>query len=146
MSVWILVADQSRARLFSQSFKNGGLTELESFANPEGRAHNRDLETDQPPRVYKSFSAVRHAIEPQTSTKNKVIERFSRQLSDVLELGRVNHQYDQLVLIAPPKFLGILRSELNKHVQEKVVVQVNQELTTATAEEIQLYLSETQCS
>lgn len=143
MRLWILVADQDCARLFAQSIKHGALIEVQSFSNFGAVAHNRELKRDRPSRVPESVSTVLHASQPYTLSKDKVSEGFARQISEVLERGRVGHQYDQLVLIAPPKFLGILHSALNKYVQERITAQVAHDLTTATVDEIQSYLPET---
>ena len=45
-----VVADRSRARLFSVATPKGPLEELEDLVHPEARAHERDLTSDRPGR------------------------------------------------------------------------------------------------
>lgn len=39
---------------------------------------------------------------------------FAKEVGRYLDRARNEHRYDQLVLVAPPKFLGALRKELHK--------------------------------
>ena len=120
---WILVADRVRARLFSPNDAGDALDELQDFFNPEGR---------KPGEVYKR---------PKTVAEEKVASRFARQLSDVLERGRVDHCYERLILAAPPRFLGVLHNALGKEVRAHVVAQVDKDLSAFPAADIREQLA-----
>lgn len=141
-TVWILVANHARARLFELGRQDGEyeLFEIETFVNPEGRGQERNQTTDRLPRVNESMNASRHAIEPHTSLHDKSADRFARELDEALESGRVTHRYERLVLVALPEFLGTLHARLNRHVCEHIVAEVPHELTTRRPEEIRSYL------
>jgi hypothetical protein len=51
-TMWILVADQSRARSFAIDGESRRPRKIEDRVNPEGRAHERDLVTDGPGRYF----------------------------------------------------------------------------------------------
>lgn len=140
-TTWILVADSARARLFAASEQDdGALVELEDFLNPESRG--RELEADRPPRTFESVGNVRHAIEDHTSYDQKSLEFFARELEAVLERGRVGHRYDDLVVIAPPHFLGTLNRTMGKHVRASVIAELPNDLSSADAQTIRDHLPE----
>lgn len=136
MSMWILVADEARARLFSREQKLGPMTEVADFANPEGRMSGQDFMHDKPSRVQESASTARHAIESGMTHEQKVSRRFAKELADKLNEGRVGHRYEQLVMIAAPKFLGRLRAELDPEVTKLLVADAPKELSNAGPDEI----------
>lgn len=140
MSTWILVADRARARLFGLHQGGRGLDEIGDFLNSEGRAAGRELSSERPPRTHDRFGPGRHAIEPQTTPREKTAEHFARQLDAVLEHGRVDHQYEDLVLIAPAQFLGALNAALDEQVRARVVAAIPRDLTAADPERILEYL------
>lgn len=138
-TTWILVADSARARLFATTEQDdGALVELEDFLNPECRG--RELEADRPPRTFESVGSARHAIEDHTSYDQKSLEFFARELDAVLERGRVGHRYDDIVIIAPPHFLGALNSTMGKHVRDCVIAELPKDLSSADARTIRDHL------
>ncbi|MFA6987054.1 MAG: host attachment protein [Arenimonas sp.] len=138
---WILVADRARARLFTPNADGDALDELKDFVNPEGRKPEQAYSYDRPPRTMDSMGPARHAIEPRTTSEEKVAARFAHELNDVLERGRVDHSYERLILAAPPRFLGVLQKALGKQVRSCVVAQVDKDLSTLPAREIQQTLA-----
>jgi protein required for attachment to host cells len=140
-ATWILVADRARARLFCLDADDAAFTELEDFVNPDGRKSGRELDRDRPPRTVESMGNASHVIQPHTSTEDKIAERFAGELGQVLEHGRLERRYERLVLAAPPRFLGTLQQALGRQASACVVAQVDKDLTTLPAREIQQRLA-----
>ena len=46
------------------------------------------------------------------------IELFAKWVPRRLDQGRTHNEYQQLILVAAPAFLGALRENLNKHMLE----------------------------
>ena len=138
-TTWILVADRAHARILDVG-PDGGLRELACFANPEGRAAARDLEADRPPRVHESVGGARHAIEPHTSTRDKTATRFARVLRDALGDGHEKQSFERLVLVAPPRFLGVLRGALDKPLLDCVVDEIGHDLTGLALQDLRKHL------
>jgi protein required for attachment to host cells len=128
-TTWILVADGARARLFESSAIEAPLAEVECFTNPEGRATARRMTTARLPRVHESVGPARHAIEPHTTPRDKIADRFAKALADTLERGRSGRRYDRLVLVAPPRFLGTLHAHLGANLREQVAGEIRRNLT-----------------
>lgn len=135
MDTWILVADEGRARLFAGKTVDGELTELAGFAHPEAH-HPEAAARDRLPRVQQSASSARHAIEPRITAEQKQAMEFAHLLADILNDGRVEHSYQRLVLIAPPRFLGTMRAALHPEVSKLVSATSNKDITKASLEAI----------
>jgi protein required for attachment to host cells len=114
---WVLVADRARARLFAASKDGARLAELEDLVNPEGRMKAQEIERARPAHEVETVPGHQRPLEPQAPPKAKVAERFARTLRDVLERGRVERRYEQLVLVAPPQFLGTLNHVLSREIR-----------------------------
>lgn len=136
MTTWILVADESRARLFEASNAGAALVEREDFVHVQGRQHAHDVLAERLPRTHDSMGSSRHAIEPRTELEDIEAARFARELVAVLEHGRVGGQYARLLLVAPPRFLGVLRATLPHGVEALVAGSVAKEVTLESAEAI----------
>ncbi|WP_017464142.1 host attachment protein [Dyella ginsengisoli] len=128
-STWILVADAARARVFESDRRGGPWTVVSCLANPDGRAPGRDATTERAPRTMESVGSARHAIEPHTSLRDKSSERFARMLRDELERGCTERRCEQLVLVAPPRFLGTLHGVLDKALRERVSGELHNDFT-----------------
>lgn len=137
-ATWILVADRAKARLFAVDKEDRSIAEIEDFLNPGGRG--REPAQDRPPRTHDRMGQSRHAIEPHTSAEQKTIECFARELDAVLERGRAGHRYRDLVLIAPPHFLGALNAALGEQVRKCVVAELPKDLTSVSTQEILAHL------
>lgn len=140
MKTWILVANSARARLFEAGKSDGALHELADFADASARQPGSASTQDRRPRVQESHGQARHAIEPHTSPEEKAAQEFAHALADMLNHGRVEHDFQRLVLVAAPRFLGHLREALNEEVGKLVVRSVDQDQTRASPEDIQALL------
>src|SRR5207253_5087143 len=92
-TIWILVADSSRARIFEAQGATGDVREIETFNHPKGRAHNRDLKTDGSGRYFgKGEQNQGHTAAPQVEPAEHEAELFAKQMTDHLEKARVDHR------------------------------------------------------
>ena len=130
--VWVLVADRARARLFSLGKGARRMIEIEDFVNPEARTPGHEREHAPPPRVHDRFGEGRHAIEAHTSPKEKVALRFAAMLGSHLKHAHDEQRYRDLVLIAPPGFLGMLNAILDAQLRAAVVLRLSKNLTHAS--------------
>ena len=142
MKTWVLVADSGRARLFETGAKDGEIFEVGAFTNPQARVKASDEGRDRPPRVQESASSGRHSIEPHTDPHDKTAEEFAHGLADILDQGRTGHDYTRLMLVAPPRFLGQLKSALDDQVTKLLVQTVSKDYTRAGVDEIRAVLDE----
>jgi protein required for attachment to host cells len=127
--MWLLVADEGRARLFSAEGAKGSLTELRDIIDPVGRARGQDLVTDRPGRTFDSAGQGRHAMEPSTDPTETEAIGFAKRLAETMDTARVQGRFEYLGLVAPPAFLGHLRKSLSDETARHVVLEVDKDLT-----------------
>ena len=137
---WVVVADSVRARIFSAESSSSGLAEVNILTHPEGRMHDRDITTDLPGRSFDSKGNARHVMEPPTDPKHESAIEFARSIAHHLDAARNKKDYEQLVIVAAPSFLGLLREQLNPNCRKLVAFELNKSLAQQTAEEIRSHL------
>ena len=137
---WVVITDAARARLFDITGQ-GGIAEIACFNNTAGRKPDRGP-NDRPPRTLDSRSAHRHAIQPHTTPREKAEQQFARAVADELENGAERQQYDHLILVAPPHFLGALREELPEALRKRVIGDIPSDLVSASTQELDQRLRE----
>jgi protein required for attachment to host cells len=122
---WILVCDAGRARLFEEASPARHYKTVAVFTHPESRAHVADLTTDAP------------GWKPTTDLKQIEAQKFARQLAAVLEKGLDDHAYEALFLVAPGKFLGLLRAALDDQVRGRVQASIDRDLVQLEPREVE---------
>ena len=137
-NTWIVAADSSRARVLQVAGRER-LVEVEDMINPGGRMDDRELTTDAHPR-FRGTSGP--ASDPEeTSAQEHETDLFAKRIGDYLDKARTQHRYDELVVVAPPKFLGLLRKKLGKEVEKLVVDEVPKDLSWFNARELERYFA-----
>ncbi len=118
----------------------GSLQEIEDLLHPAARTHARDLTSDRPGRSFDSAGQGRHAMEPETDAKRHEAEVFARQVAERIERARMEGEFDKLVLIAAPEFLGLLRKSLSPTTSGLVAKAVDKSVAGLNATAIREYL------
>jgi len=149
-TTWIVAADESRAKVLQVTDQQERLTEIQNLENPSGRLQDREMQTDAEPRfnghggVGKPGTASTGGP-PSDSERQGAVEHsartFAKEVGRYLDKARIEHRYDQLVLVAPPKFLGALRKELHKEVEKLVADELPKDLSWLNARELERYFA-----
>lgn len=140
MTTYIVVADAARARIFTRDALK--LAEKESMVHAEGRLHEGDLVTDRGGDVHESMSTTsRSAGEEGTATKHEN-ELFAKEVAQRLYDARVSNSMEKLIMVAPPKFLGLLREKLDGPTQKLVIHSLSKDLSKASLDDIQSAVSD----
>lgn len=119
---WIVVADSARARIFSRDGRWQTMNELHGLAHPESRLHHGDLKTGGRGEQQETAGRASHASDYETTPSETEANRFAREIATALHKGRSNQDFEKLVLVAAPAFLGRLRGKLD-HATAGCVVQ-----------------------
>jgi protein required for attachment to host cells len=137
---WVVVAESSRARIFSLRGYLTPMEELKDFVNPAARTPEHDLISDRPGRTTDSTGGQRHAKEPQVSPKEQVVLSFAREVADHLEQGRARGDFERLIVAAAPEFLGLLRRSLSDATRQKIKREIHKNIVREDEQTIRGYL------
>jgi protein required for attachment to host cells len=139
-TIWIVTADASRARFLQVAGRDNTLTEVEDLVNPEGRLHNREINSDASGRFRGNDRPGGHSSDDETRTTDHNSELFAKRIGAFLDKARTEHRFDKLYVVAAPKFLGLLRKELGKETEKLVLDELDKDLSWFNAREIERYL------
>jgi len=67
-------------------------------------------------------------------------DRWIKEAADELRQRALRNDFEALAIIAPPKALGVLRKELHKEVERRIVCTVNKEMTDRPIPDIEALL------
>jgi protein required for attachment to host cells len=136
---WVFVGDGQKALFLinagDEIFPNlRRLSVLESRDPP-----SREQGSDAPGRAYSSVGEIHSAVE-ETDWHELQKERFAAQVAAHINRAAQANAFGQIVIVAPPKILGELRSAFSKETEAKITAEVANDLTHHTIAEIERLL------
>jgi protein required for attachment to host cells len=138
---WVVVADGMRARILRwEGGDRFGQAMDHDLYDAAVHGFSRDLKSDAPGRAFDPGSGARHAIEPRHDPHEQEKVRFGGQVASVLDDAAARQAFDRLILVAPPKALGILRAALSERVRKCVTGEVNKDLVRTPVHELASHL------
>ncbi len=138
---WVVVADTSRARIFSADTPASELFETETLAHPEARLHQGDLISDRPGRDRNSGIGT-HNMGHETDAKDESAIRFATEVCQRLEQARVRSQFNKLYIVAAPSFLGLIRKHQSPALKKTIAGEISKNMAMKDAAEIKKSLPE----
>lgn len=140
---WILVADTVKARIYSahkvklfSSFNGKDLTLVSEHAHEASRKRDIELKSDK----HGKFGSGTF-IDP-TDPQYHEAEVFSQELSKVLESSRNQNSYKDLIMIAPPVFMGLLNKHISKAIDKLVSLRLEKNYTNLNEQQLVSQLQE----
>jgi protein required for attachment to host cells len=133
---WVLVADGAKATVF-RNLGDADLINLEVVeAIAEPHANTRSLGSDRPGRVHASCGEARSAVEDldlHRAAEAGFLGRVAKRLDDLLR----EHSHPGLVIVAPPRELGVLRSHLTPDARKCVTAEIAKDFVHMTTAEVE---------
>lgn len=127
--IWVLIADGMRARILKWDGREHFAPAMDhEFYDPQVHGYSRDLKSDAPGRAFDSMSSTRHALQPRHDPHELEKERFSRSVAAVVDEAAQRKAFEQLILVAPPKTLGALRTALGPAALSRVKGEIHKDL------------------
>ena len=125
---WVLVADSEKA-LFMVNDGDEVTLDLRVIRKDEqDNPPNREQAANRPGRVHGSASPNVSAF-GDTDWHELAKERFAVDLSDLLYRRAHAGRFDQLVIIAAPQSLGVLRAAMHSVVSDKIIAEIPKHIT-----------------
>ncbi|MCE2991828.1 MAG: host attachment protein [Candidatus Jidaibacter sp.] len=132
---WIVVADGSKARLYSSYKSRHNLKLINKLESDKARVHSHSLGSDKPHGIFEL-----NTPESKVDLHHQEEQHFSRQITAILNQGATANEFQSLILIAPPKFLGYLRHTLSVHATILLSKEIHKDLTSSKEEELKEHI------
>ncbi len=126
--LWILVANSSFAQVYEVQGPAKNIQQVHFLDNPDGRKKGSEVYSDRPTRKFQSFGMSRHAVVNDVDYHTHVTEVFAHKISDLLKRGDDDHSFNELAIIAPTEFLGILHGKLPTHLKKVISKEIKKDL------------------
>ena len=138
---WVVVADKSKARIFTVADPRGALLDEVVLEHPQAREREQALTSDRPGRSFDSKGQGRHAMGTSVEPDQQETIRFAKQIADHVQAAHNEGRCDRLLLVAGPPLLGLLREPL-KTLTGLRISEVDKNLGQYDAREIRKHLPE----
>jgi protein required for attachment to host cells len=136
-TVWILVCDAARGRLFEIRGDNPSWDVIETFSHPESRSKATELVTDHMGHNSSEGGSVHHnALAPASSPKDVQKGHFVHTLATMLDQAMRSRRFHRWALVAPAHFLGMLKKELTVELQKHLMASIDKDLNHLDARDL----------
>ena len=141
-TTWIVVAENDNARILRTDSRIGPLQAVEHLHySPSGvQVQAQPLSGDYPGHFPDHSKLVRDVMETAVAPRQLLLLSFAEQVAAYLDQAYGRDAFAQLIIIAAPVFLGLLRKKLSHRAVAAVVMQMDRNLGHHTVEEIRRHL------
>lgn len=146
MTTWILVSNASQAQLYQTELselhdKKAKPELLHTYQHPESREKDEDLVSDNLGRFHGKQEGRGNFIET-TEPREHEADLFARELIEILEAGRNAHNYEHLIIAAPPHFHGLLNKHMNKNISRMITSHIEKDYTQDNMKDLLKHLEQ----
>jgi len=137
---WVVVCDGAKALILENAGDAQALNlkTKEVREQPDEKTHEQG--TDAPGRAINSVNGRRSAME-QTDWHDQSEQRFLGELSKRLDAAVTAGETKALVLIAPPRALGVMRQAATANLRKAVRAEIDKDLVRMPVYEIEKHLA-----
>jgi protein required for attachment to host cells len=125
----VLVTD-GRKSLFLRNHGDEKQIDLRTEAHDQREDRkDREIKTDAPGAIGQSAGYSGRVAYDEPDYHQQEEDRWVKDVAEDLRARALRNDFEALAIIAPPKALGVLRKELHKEVEKRIVVTFNKEMT-----------------
>ena len=124
----VLVADGKKLLLLRNHGDSQQIDLRTEAHDKRDDAMDRELKTDAPGTQAQSGGFGRPTMD-EVDFHQLEEDRWVKDAAEELKRRALRNDFDSLAIVAPPKALGVLRKELHKEVERRLVLTGNQEMT-----------------
>jgi len=137
---WVVVCDGAKALVLENvgNRLTPSLVTREVYEQPDPKTH--ELGTDKPGRSFSSVGAGRSAME-QTDWHDQEEQRFLAKLVARLEKAVLAGETQALIVVAPPRAIGVLRQRYSSHLRQVLKAEIEKDYVKMSVADIARHLS-----
>lgn len=152
---WVLVADGKQAQIYECSIAGKRIP----IGGSEGQTHYKETlarellpikdmawQAESPNiyekgrnatgMVFESGSSARHMSEPHIYIRDEIKQHLVKNIANQINKATSAKIFDRLIVVAPAKILGELRTSLSKEAQKLVSAELPKDLTHCKEDEL----------
>jgi protein required for attachment to host cells len=137
---WVVVCDGAKALILENAgdatFPN--LKTREVYEQDVAKTHEQG--TDAPGRTFQSVGSKRSAME-QTDWHDQAEQRFLIELAKRLDAAVTAGETKSMIIVAPPRALGVLRQAYPNGLREAVKAEIDKDYVKMPVHEIEKHLA-----
>jgi protein required for attachment to host cells len=124
----VFVGD-GKKMLFLRNHGDSELIDLRTESHDErSDPMDRDIKTDAPGVQFSSAGSGRDTMD-ETDFHQQGEDRWVREAAEEINRRALRNDFEALAVIAPPKALGVLRKNLHKEAERRIVLTLNKTMT-----------------
>ncbi len=137
VSRWYVFANRTEA-VFYRDLPEHRFLFINRIKNPKGHLLEGEMDSDRPGTGMSSAGGgtIRHGLDRTFMHHEQNAERFAGVIARALTSAERALAFNELVIIAEPHFLGLLRAALPEEVKQYIKHEVNRELVQGSDEEL----------
>lgn len=126
-TVWYVLANRAEA-VFYLNGSDKKFHFIQRLKNKDGTKKEGNLVSDRGGSSASSADgSIRHSLQQQETHHEHISKQFAKEIADTLESARIDLKFDELVLVAEPRFLGLLRAGLSNESKKLIQHEVKKE-------------------
>jgi protein required for attachment to host cells len=106
----------------------------------EGRLHEQDLTSDLPGKDSDKVGAGKHSFQDQVEPKQQEAITFAKRIARYLDESYSANKFEQLMVIAAPSFLGVLRHQFSDQISQRICFELDKNITMHSVDDIRKHL------
>lgn len=136
---FVVVADGRKMLFFRNDGDSDYLNLIVERVREQNNPPDRDQSTDAPGTTFSSVGNGRSSYQ-ETDFHQLEEDRFAAETAALLKRRALENDYDALIVVAPPRTLGELRKHYHCKVSERLIGELDKDLTRHPIREIETAL------
>lgn len=134
---WYVVANRTDAVFYVEG-QDHQFHFIDRLTNKKGNYTESELDSDRPGRGYSSAAGgtIHHSMDRRNQKHETVAKDFADRIAHALGSARRENRFKDVVLVAEPHFLGLLREHLDAETRAKIAHEVHREYLEGSDSEI----------
>ncbi|MGC1407964.1 MAG: host attachment protein [Acetobacteraceae bacterium] len=137
----IVIANGEHVR-FAQPDVDNVLRTIGSLDSASAHLRSRDIGSDRPGRSFESGTVARHAVAPRHDLHEMEKKKFVHLIGEQINAASGRDEFDELLLVAPPRALSELRAALDAATQVKLIGTLEKDLVKTPDHELSPHVRE----
>lgn len=125
----VMICDQSRARFFLRSASSDTFVEVSDFINTRESLRPGQLHSREPGAPSAPAGHLSRKMPAENSGYRHGWEVFARALMKTLEEYIGDDHWARLYIVAPPRFVGVIRQMMTDKVRDHLVREIHHNIT-----------------